>query len=182
MIFTGPQYKAITWGEKVDRITSFLGSRLFSLIATVKLSFHKQNLMLGGESVFWFTVFNLFLITSFWDIFYFSIFTKFPRISHLPRLICPTPKLGFPRFTFYLMFCQVPSFQHGNSQFFYSPHLRITSNVRGTSDRNESIECHLLFYKHRFVMKGNILYMLNVGKCNMKTVWSYIIGVINSRV
>ena len=30
-------------------------------------------------------------------------------------------------------------------------------------------------------MKGNILYKLNVGKCNMKIVWSYIIGVINSK-
>jgi len=104
-------------------------------------------LLLLNCSVFWFTVINLFLIASFWNIFYFSIFTKFPRISHLPRLICSTPKLGFPRFTFYLMFCQVPSFQHGNSQFFYSPHLRITSNVRDTSDKDESIECHLLFYK-----------------------------------
>lgn len=30
-------------------------------------------------------------------------------------------------------------------------------------------------------MKGNILYMLNVGKFNIKIVWNYIKGVINSK-
>ena len=30
-------------------------------------------------------------------------------------------------------------------------------------------------------MKSNVLYMLNVGKCNIKIVLSYIIGIINSK-
>lgn len=130
--------------------------------------------MLGVGSVFfWFIDINLFWKFLLETLSLFTFFSKFPNDTSSPQInLLNSKNRDFPRFTFYPTFSQVSSFQHGNSQFFYSPSLRITLRTWDSSSGVvKSIACHLLFCRlYRLAMKGNVLYMLSLGECNMKII------------
>lgn len=130
--------------------------------------------MLGVGSVFfWFIDINLFWKFLLETLSLFTFFSKFPNDTSSPQInLLNSKNRDFPRFTFYPTFSQVSSFQHGNSQFFYSPSLRITLRTWDSSSGVvKSIAFHLLFCRlYRLAMKGNVLYMLSLGECNMKII------------